>query len=85
MTHESSSLALASANAAPSDRREGDSEFLARPELRPVRLLLDYWKPELGLSDQGVLHTIVVFGSTRLVDPEIAAARLAEAERMAEL
>ena len=59
---------------------EQDLELLARPELRPVRLLLDYWKPELGLADHGVLHTIVVFGSTRLVDPELAAHRLAEAE-----
>jgi uncharacterized protein (TIGR00730 family) len=58
-----------------------DREFLARSELRPVRLLLDYLKPELGLSDQGVLHTIVVFGSTRLVDPDCAARQLAEAER----
>lgn len=85
MTHEDSRLALASKGAAPSDRRYGDPEFLARPELRPVRLLLDYWKPELGLSDQGVLHTIVVFGSTRFVDPELATLRLAEAERLAAL
>ena len=58
-------------------------DLLSRAELRPVRLLLDYWKPELGLADHGVLHTIVVFGSTRLVDPELAAAQLAEAERVA--
>jgi hypothetical protein len=58
-------------------------EFLARPELRPVRLLLDYWEPEIGLADQGVLHTIVVFGSTRLVDPDRAAVQLAEAQRTA--
>jgi uncharacterized protein (TIGR00730 family) len=62
---------------------DSDPDFLARPELRPVRLLLDYWKPELGLADQGVLHTIVVFGSTRLVEPERAAAQLAEAGRAA--
>ena len=60
-----------------------DLALLARPELRPVRLLLDYWKPELGLADHGVLHTIVVFGSTRLIDPELAAERLAESERAA--
>jgi uncharacterized protein (TIGR00730 family) len=57
-----------------------DLEILARPELRPVRLLLDYWKPELGLADHGVRHTIVVFGSTRLLDPEVAHQRLADAE-----
>jgi uncharacterized protein (TIGR00730 family) len=70
------------ARAVPTPRpADQDLALLARPELRPVRLLLDYWKPELGLADHGVLHTIVVFGSTRLVDPEIAAARLADAER----
>jgi uncharacterized protein (TIGR00730 family) len=65
--------------------RPGDQDLalLARQELRPVRLLLDYWKPELGLSDHGVLHTIVVFGSTRLLDPELAAHQKAEAERTA--
>jgi uncharacterized protein (TIGR00730 family) len=58
----------------------GDESILERAELRPVRLLLDYWKPELGLTDHGVLHTIVVFGSTRLLDPEVADQRLADAE-----
>jgi uncharacterized protein (TIGR00730 family) len=86
MTHDNSSRTLASAIPTPTDRRfEADPEFLARPELRPVRLLLDYWKPELGLSDQGVLHTIVIFGSTRLIEPELAAAQLAEASRVAAL
>lgn len=81
MTQQNSSLALASAIATRSDQRAVvDPEFLARAELRPVRLLLDYWKPELGLADQGVLHTIVVFGSTRLLDPELARQRLVEAE-----
>jgi uncharacterized protein (TIGR00730 family) len=88
MTQQNSSLALKrnSSIATVSDQRsDQDAEFLARPELRPVRLLLDYWKPELLLSDQGVIHTIVVFGSTRLVDPDRAAAELAEAERVAAL
>lgn len=87
MTHKNVHAALeAAVMASPSAGRSApDIEFLARPELRPVRLLLDYWKPELGLADQGVLHTIVVFGSTRLVDPESAAAQLAEAERVAGL
>jgi len=71
---------IASPSRRPADR---DLELLARPELRPVRLLLDYWKPELGLSDHGIAHTIVVFGSTRFLDPELAVAQLAEAERSA--
>jgi len=64
-------------------RADQDLALLARPELRPVRLLLEYWKPELGLSDLGIHNTVVVFGSTRLLDPELAQRRLAEAEQQA--
>jgi uncharacterized protein (TIGR00730 family) len=46
-------------------RADRDLALLARPELRPVRLLLEYWKPELALEDLGIEHTIVVFGSAR--------------------
>ena len=81
-THDDSK-ALARGVASAPVRADRDLELLARPELRPVRLLLDYWKPELGLSDRGILHTIVVFGSTRLLDPAVAMERLAEAERNA--
>ena len=81
MTHRDTVAApsqrTGSGSLSSSDR---DLEILDRAELRPVRLLLDYWKPELGLTDHGVLHTIVVFGSTRLLDPEIAHQRLADAE-----
>ena len=82
-THEDTDAARAKGIVSSSRPADRELEFLARPELRPVRLLLDYWKPELGLADHGVLHTIVVFGSTRLVDPELAAQGLAEAERNA--
>jgi uncharacterized protein (TIGR00730 family) len=64
-------------------RADRDLDLLARPELRPVRLLLEYLKPELGLRDQGVRHTIVVLGSTRALDPETARERLEQAERSA--
>jgi uncharacterized protein (TIGR00730 family) len=64
-------------------RADRDLALLARTELRSVRLLLEYLKPELGLQDMAVRHTIVVFGSTRLLDPEIARRRLEEAERAA--
>jgi uncharacterized protein (TIGR00730 family) len=80
-TQDDPARALARLTASPSHRRsDQDLELLARRELRPVRLLLDYWKAELGLADHGVLHTIVVFGSTRLLDPELARQRLAEVE-----
>ncbi|HAH06421.1 MAG TPA: TIGR00730 family Rossman fold protein [Elusimicrobia bacterium] len=47
-----------------------DVEFLAREELRPVRLELELLKPELALIDEGVESTIVVFGSARILSPE---------------
>ena len=64
-------------------RADRDLALLARTELRPVRLLLEYLKPELGLLDMAVRHAIVVFGSTRLIDPEVAQRRLEEAVRAA--
>jgi len=62
-------------------RADRDLALLARTELRPVRLLLEYLKPELGLQDMAVRHAIVVFGSTRLIDSEVAQRRLEEAVR----
>jgi hypothetical protein len=58
---------------------EQDLSLLARPELRPVRLLLELLKPELVLAEQGVESTIVVFGGTQIAEPAQAAARLAAA------
>jgi uncharacterized protein (TIGR00730 family) len=52
-----------------------DIDFLRGPESRGVRLQLDYLKPEVLLERAGIEHTVVVFGSTRIVEP--AAARLA--------
>jgi uncharacterized protein (TIGR00730 family) len=84
LTQDEEDAALARLLASPSHRRaDRDLALLARPERRPVRLLLEYLKAELELSDHGVLHTVVVFGSTRLLDPEVARARLAEARRAA--
>ena len=50
-----------------------DVDFLNSDQARGARLQLDYFKPEFLLEQHGVLHTIVVFGSTRI--PEPAAAR----------
>lgn len=41
-----------------------------------MRLQLDFLKPELLLQEYGVQHTIVVFGSTRIVEPAVAARRV---------
>ena len=47
---------------------EQDTKLLAQRELRPVRLQLELLKPEMGLAEHGIDSTIVVFGSTRIVD-----------------
>jgi uncharacterized protein (TIGR00730 family) len=53
--------------ASPSYRRaDVDPDFLSRDDVRGVRLLLDYMKPELILEQNVVKHTVVVFGSTRI-------------------
>jgi hypothetical protein len=58
---------------------ERDTEFLARPEQRPVRMQLELLKPERLLAEHRVLSTVVVFGGGRFVERDVAAARLAEA------
>ncbi|MGY0195127.1 LOG family protein [Leptothrix sp. BB-4] len=57
-----------------------DNAFLLRDELRPVRMQLELLKPELVQQEQGIEQTIVIFGSARIVPPETAAERIAEAE-----
>ena len=64
-------------------RTSSEREFLARAERRAVRLQLEYLKPELAFADRGIDHTIVVFGSTRMRDPEQAHRRVAELEAAA--
>ncbi|MGA9763092.1 MAG: LOG family protein [Rhodomicrobium sp.] len=57
----------------PSYRRaDEDVDFLARDGMRGVRLQIDYLKPELLLEEHRVQHTIVVFGSTRICEPQAA-------------
>ncbi|MEY2687830.1 MAG: hypothetical protein RL375_2028 [Pseudomonadota bacterium] len=56
-----------------------DVDFLLRDELRPVRMQLELLKPELVQTEQGIEATIVIFGSARILAPEVAAERLAEA------
>ena len=68
--------------ASPSYRRaDEDPELLARDELRASRLQLEYLKPELILEDEGIRSTIVVFGSTRIVEPEGARRRVEHLRR----
>jgi len=43
-----------------------DDDFLLTDELRGVRLMLEFLKPELAMQEHRVESTVVVFGSTRL-------------------
>lgn len=57
----------------PSYRRaDVDLDFLARDAMRGVRLQIDYFKPEILLEEHRIRQTIVVFGSTRICEPETA-------------
>lgn len=49
-----------------------DLDFVLRDEMRPVRMLLELSKAELGLQDHGIEHTVVIFGSARTMAPETA-------------
>ncbi|NRO96948.1 cytochrome D ubiquinol oxidase subunit II [Paraburkholderia sp. NMBU_R16] len=63
--------------ASPSYRQaDEDRAFLLRPEMCGVRLQLDFWKTEEILQRHGIEHTIVVYGSTRLIEPAAAQQRL---------
>lgn len=57
-----------------------DLEFLAKDDLRPLRLQLELLKPEWYLRQEDVRSTIVVFGSARILSPEMAGTRVAELE-----
>ena len=58
-----------------------DEHFLLREELRPVRMQLELLKPEMIQQEQRIESTIVIFGSARIVPPDVAQARLEEAAR----
>jgi hypothetical protein len=49
-----------------------DVDFLHRDELRSLRLQLEFLKPELLLAEHQIQNTIVVLGSTRILEPGAA-------------
>ncbi len=61
-----------------------DMDFLARPELRPVRMQLELLKVEMAFVEAGVRSTIVLFGGTRIVERSEAEQRLEAAQRLVE-
>ena len=60
-----------------------DTNLMARPELRPVRLMLELMKPELAQTENNIKSTIVVFGSARTPTPEMAQQETEAAEALA--
>ena len=63
---------------------EDDKDFLCSDEARGVRLQLDYLKAEVKMQKQGIDHTIVVFGSARIVEFDIAMKELKKIEKALE-
>jgi len=55
---------------------ENDGAFMDSYEARGIRLELDYLKAELKMNEYGIEHTIVVFGSARIVERATALKRL---------
>ncbi len=55
---------------------EEDPDFMQSYEGRGTRLSIDYLKAELTMARLGVEYTIVVFGSTRIVERKTAIYRL---------
>ena len=43
-----------------------DEEFLDSEEARPLRILAEYMQPMRALANEGVVGTIVFFGSARI-------------------
>jgi uncharacterized protein (TIGR00730 family) len=57
-----------------------DTAFLLREEMRPVRMQLELLKPEMVQNEQGIESTIVIFGSARIVPPDVAQRMLSDAQ-----
>jgi len=55
-----------------------DVDFLNHDDTRGLRLQLDYLKPESLMEEHGIMHSIVVFGSTRIAEPQAVQRRVDE-------
>ncbi len=63
---------------------EEDPDFIRSSKARGIRLELDYLKAELKFQELGVEHTIVVFGSARIVEKKTALKRLKRIQKQIE-
>jgi len=57
-----------------------DRDFMMLNELRPVRLQLELMKTEMQLTRENIRSTIVVFGGTRILEPEECEKQVKELE-----
>lgn len=57
-----------------------DPEFLASTGARPARLQLELLKTEMGMLEQNIKSTIVVFGGTRIIEKKLAESSLKRAQ-----
>jgi uncharacterized protein (TIGR00730 family) len=53
-----------------------DVDFLMRPELRAARMELELLKPELYFQRNNISSTVVLFGSTQIIEPAVAQEKL---------
>ncbi|MEY3001807.1 MAG: hypothetical protein RLZZ428_182, partial [Pseudomonadota bacterium] len=60
---------------------EEDKTFIYSNDARSIRLQLDYLKAEIKMQQEGIDHTVVVFGSARIVEFETAMERLGACEK----
>jgi uncharacterized protein (TIGR00730 family) len=62
-----------------------DVDFLMQPELRAARMELELLKPELYFQQNNIRSTVVLFGSTQIIEPAVAQEQLERARtRLAE-
>ena len=57
-----------------------DTDFLLRPDLRPVRFQLELLKPELLMNEANIASLFVFYGSARVPEPEKAQELAAKAK-----
>lgn len=60
---------------------ELDSAFLQTDDLRGIRLMLEFHKPELHLKRAGVTSTVIVFGGTQIIPRKLAETDLGLAQK----
>ena len=58
-----------------------DIDFLLSDELRPVRLQLELLKTEIALREHKIEDTIIIIGSARIPEPDVAEKNLEEIEK----